>query len=216
MQQRQKRRSQTDGAEKISGNDGFRVGESVRLGLQLLDPHDTRVIDEDVQRRIARRHLARKRAYVDTVFDVQRKRSHAGVRGGDRVQYLLAAASDDDVISEGVEGFRKAAANAGAATRDQDCVAGSLHCDLLFLFPWIGCNGHFSRCQPEPRDPPHHLPCRMKVSTKKKAVGRTVCASHCWDRVLLCCVNYAGKESSAVLPPMSMSPTAAVRPTAAR
>jgi hypothetical protein len=54
--------------------------------------------------------------------------------GGGLVDGLLAPAGDDDMISEGVEGFRKATANAGAASRDQDCVAGSLHDDYFGLF----------------------------------------------------------------------------------
>jgi len=69
------------------------------LGLQALKSHNTRVIDEDVQRRVVRCHLNRKRADIRGVSDVKHKGSHAGVRGGGLVECLLAAASDDDVVS---------------------------------------------------------------------------------------------------------------------
>ena len=36
-------------------------------------------------------------------------------------------------VAERVEGFRQAAANAGAAAGDQNCVAGSFHGDTFFL-----------------------------------------------------------------------------------
>jgi hypothetical protein len=88
------------------------------LGLQVLKSHNTRIIDEDVQRRVVRCHLNRKRADIGGVSDVERKRVHAGVRGGGLVECLLAAASDDDVVSEGVKSFCKATANARTAPCD--------------------------------------------------------------------------------------------------
>jgi hypothetical protein len=68
--------------------------------------------------RAARCHLNRKRADVGGVFDIERKGGHTGVRGGGLVECPLAAASDDDVVPEGVEGLCKATANAGTAARD--------------------------------------------------------------------------------------------------
>ena len=129
MEQRQKGRGETNGPQQVGGDDGFRVRESLLLGQQLFGPHDTRIVDEDVQRRVARRELSRERADVGGVLDVEHKGGHARVCGSGLVERLLAAAGDDDVVSERVEGLCQTAADAGGSARDQDCVAGSFHGD---------------------------------------------------------------------------------------
>jgi hypothetical protein len=140
LQQRQKRSGKTDGAKQISADGGFRVREIILLGLEFFDTHDTRIVDQHIQRRVARCHLNGERTDAGGVFDVERMGSHTGVLGGGLVERLLAAASDDDPVSEGVEGFCKATANAGAAACDQDCVASGLHCGRLFRLVFAGCN----------------------------------------------------------------------------
>src|ERR1022692_1595680 len=117
---------------RVSADGGFRVGEIVLLDLELFDPHNTRIVDQNVQHREVRCHLSRERANTGGVFDVECKGGHTAVRDGGLVEYLLAAASDDDAVSESVEGFCKATANAGATACDQDCVASSLHGVRLF------------------------------------------------------------------------------------
>ena len=67
---------------------------------EILDPHDARVIDEHVQRRVARLQFGSHGADTCRVFDVDRERSHARVRGGGRIERLLAAAGDDDLVPQ--------------------------------------------------------------------------------------------------------------------
>jgi len=51
------------------------------------------------------------------------------------VQQLLPTAGDDHLIPDGMKSFLKSSADAGASTRDQDCVA--THLRVVFsLVPW--------------------------------------------------------------------------------
>src|SRR5664279_5366127 len=53
--------------------------------------------------------------------------AHARVGLGGLVQGLLAPASDDHLVAQGVEGFGQSAADAGAAAGDEDGVVPGLH-----------------------------------------------------------------------------------------
>jgi hypothetical protein len=97
-----------------------------RIG-QIFDPHNTGVVDEDVERRILLGHLGSESANVSGVFDVEYGRSHARVLGSSFIERLLATAGDDDLVPERVKSFCQTASNARTAAGDQDCVAGNFH-----------------------------------------------------------------------------------------
>ena len=61
------------------------------------------------------------------IFDIERERLHARVGGNGLVKRGVAASGDDDAVAECVEGLSEAAANAGAAACDQDCITGDSH-----------------------------------------------------------------------------------------
>ena len=65
-----------------------------------------------------------KRANGGRVLDVQGERLHPGVGGGGLVEGLFAAAGDDDLVAESVEGLSQPAANAGASAGDENGVVG--------------------------------------------------------------------------------------------
>jgi hypothetical protein len=68
------------------------------LLLQIFESHDTRIINQHIQRRVLRCDLIHKGADVRRVFDVERERFHARALFGCFVESLLAPAGDDDLI----------------------------------------------------------------------------------------------------------------------
>ena len=58
---------------------------------------------------------------------IQRQVLDARVRLNDRLQGFEATARDDDVVAQSVECLSQAPANSGAASGDQNGVAGQLH-----------------------------------------------------------------------------------------
>ena len=120
-------RGKADGAEEVGGDDGLGVGEVFWLSQEVFGAHDAGVVDDGVEGGMVDGELRGDLADVGGVFDVEDDGGHTGVGGGGVVEDLLAAAGDDDFVSELVEGFCEAAADSGAAAGDEDRVSGGFH-----------------------------------------------------------------------------------------
>ena len=88
-----------------SASAGFGLGEEV------FGAHDAGVVDDYVEGGVVGRRAGGDFADVGGVFDVELDGAHAGIGGGGLVEDLLAAAGDDDLVAEVVEGFCEAAAD---------------------------------------------------------------------------------------------------------
>jgi len=124
---RQQRRSKADGAEQIGGDDGLGVRKIGLLLEKVLAAHDAGVVDEDVEGGELSDNLPGKCTDGGAVFDIELERLDARVGGGGFGESAEAAAGDDDLVAESVEGLSEAAANARAAASDEDRVAGGIH-----------------------------------------------------------------------------------------
>lgn len=130
LELRKQRGGETDGAEEVGGDGGFGVGE---VGAEeVFGAHDAGIVDDSIEGGVGCDEFGGGALDVGGIFDVELDGGHAGIGGGGFVERLLAAASDDDFVAEGVEGFGEGAADAGASSGDEDGVAGRVHAVLLY------------------------------------------------------------------------------------
>jgi DNA-binding HxlR family transcriptional regulator len=123
---REQRGGEADGAEEVGSDDGLGVG-GVRGLEDVFGAHDAGVVDDDVKRGVVGGELLGEGADAGGVFDVEDGGGHAGVGCDGLVEDLLAAAGDDDLVAEFMEGLCDAAADARAAAGDEDGVSGGFH-----------------------------------------------------------------------------------------
>ncbi len=121
-----------DRAEEVRGDDVLHRLFVDRLG-RVVEGHDTRIVEQHVQRRIVGDDLGRDLFDVRWIGDVHLVGCHAGVRLDGLVKVRLAASRDDHLVAELVEGLGQAASDTGAATRDEDRVASQFHSHS----PWV-------------------------------------------------------------------------------
>jgi hypothetical protein len=99
--------------------------------------HDARVIDQDVQLRIARDQFFGNRRDARWIGNVEFDRFHAGIRPEGFGEVPLAAARDDDFVPELVESLGQATPDARAAAGDEDRVSGEFHIIFFLLLVQI-------------------------------------------------------------------------------
>ena len=127
LKMREKRRSEANGTEKVGGDDGFGVGQVFGLSEKVFGAHDAGVVDDGVEGGEVGDEIGGEGADAGGVFDVEYDGGHAGIGGDCFIEHLFAAAGDDDVIAEFVEGFGETAADTGAAAGDEDRISSGVH-----------------------------------------------------------------------------------------
>ena len=99
--------------------------------LRVIQQHDAGIVDQDVQCGMLGKQRRGGPRDAAGIGDVQLDRGHAGVAVKHRLQPVLAAARDDDLVASLVESLSEGAADARAAAGDEDRVAGHAHDDVL-------------------------------------------------------------------------------------
>ena len=124
---RQKSCCQTDGTEEVGGYDGFSIGKITLLRLEIFRPHNSRIINQDIQLGMVGGNLLGKGRNGIGILDVECDGGHAGIGVCGFVQDLLATSGDNDFIAESIKSFGEATANAGTAARDENGIVSKLH-----------------------------------------------------------------------------------------
>src|SRR5579863_4031101 len=131
---RQQDRIQADGTEEISGDGGFRSSQIDLSGEQVLGAHDSGAVEHDIEFWETLGDIAGEGLDRRGILDIEYSGLKARICCGVLVKDLLAAPSDDHLISEFVKCLRKCPANAGASTCNEDRVACGLH---RIKSPWF-------------------------------------------------------------------------------
>ncbi len=124
---RQQRRGQADRAQQVGRDNRLGVCQISRLFKELLRAHDSRVVDQNIERGEFLGNIGGKRADGAGLLDVENQRLHPRIRGSRLVQHSLAAAGNDDLVAQFVKRLGKGAADSRASAGDKDRVTGRIH-----------------------------------------------------------------------------------------